>query len=90
MVIMKYQTNDHAQRQFVYFIAEICCKALKKLFKSVSVRKSNLKFCTVASIKDSHEITKKSNICYCDFKAAARLTRTLKEIGIFHVKKIKK
>ena len=31
---------------------------MKKLFKSVSVRKSNLKFCTVTFTKDSHQMTK--------------------------------
>ena len=35
---------------------------LKKLFQSVLVRKSNLKFCTKRSD------TKSSDICHCDFK----------------------
>ena len=31
---------------------------IKKFFKSVSLRQSNLKFCTVASTKDKHQIPK--------------------------------
>ena len=30
----------------------------KKLYKSVSIRKNNLKFCTVTSTKDTHQIPK--------------------------------
>ena len=46
--------NDNAQRQFVYFIVSICRNTLKRLFESVSIKKSNLKFRKVASNKDSH------------------------------------
>ena len=45
---------------------------LKKLFKSVSVRKCNLKFCTVASTKDSH-LTPKNQISV----AATSITKSI-------------
>ena len=41
MIIMK---NDNAQQKFVNFIVAICCINLKKLSKSFSVWKSNLKY----------------------------------------------
>ena len=46
MVIMKYQTVMLNDRLFFSL-----SQYLKKLFKSVSVKKSNLKFYTVASSK---------------------------------------
>ena len=53
--------NDNVQGQFLYFIVTICRK-------SVSIRKSNLKFCAVTSTKDTHRIPKKSDICPRVFK----------------------
>ena len=53
---------------------------LKKLFKSVSVRKCNLKFCTVASTKDSH-LTPKNHISV----AATSITKKH-----FHIKQTSK
>ena len=50
--------NDNGQWQFFCFIVTICCNTLKSFFKSVSVRKNNLKFCTFTSTKNSHGIHK--------------------------------
>ena len=51
MVVMKYPTITvclfHCRNLSQYF---------KKLYKLVSIRKSNLKFGTVTSTKDSHQI----------------------------------
>ena len=55
MIILKYGTimlNDSL------FHCSNSSQYLRKLFKSVSVRKSNLKFCTVTSTKNSHYIPK--------------------------------
>ena len=46
--------NDNAQRQLVYLIVGICHNTLKNLLKSVFVKKTRLKFSTVASTKDSY------------------------------------
>ena len=55
MIILKYGTimlNDSL------FHCSNSSQYLRKLFKSVSVRKSNLKFCTVTSTKNLHYIPK--------------------------------
>ena len=36
---------------------------LKKIPKSASIRKINLRFCIVTSTKDTHQIPKKPDIC---------------------------
>ena len=46
--------NDNAERQLVYLIVGICHNTLKNLLKSVFVKKTRLKFSTVASTKDSY------------------------------------
>ena len=46
--------NDNAQQQLVYLIVGICHNTLKNLLKSVFVKKTRLKFSTVASTKDSY------------------------------------
>ena len=50
MIILK---NDNAQ-QVCLFHCHNLLQHLKKLLKSVSVKKNNLKFWTVASTKDTH------------------------------------
>ena len=53
--------NNHVQQQFVYFIVAVCLNTLKRFVKSVSIRKSNLKFCTVTSTEETHQIPKNQN-----------------------------
>ena len=61
MIIMKHQTITLNDTLFI-FLAQFV-----KPSKSFSVRKSNVKFCSVASTKDTLN-TKKSDICCSDFK----------------------
>ena len=56
MIVMKYRTIM-INGSFLFHCYKLL-QYLKKLYEPVSVRKSNLKFCTVTSTKDSQQIPK--------------------------------
>ena len=53
MVIMKYWTVKFNDSLFILIVA-----IYRNTLQIVSIRKSNLKFCTITSTKDSHQIPK--------------------------------
>ena len=55
MVIMKYHTIKFSD---CFFHCRNLSQYFKKLYESVSMRKSNLKFGTVTSTKDTYQIPK--------------------------------
>ena len=54
---MKHRTIIF-NKNFFYFIFAICSNILKKIFKLVSMKNSNLKLCAVRFTKDTHQIPK--------------------------------
>ena len=56
MVIMKYWTVKFNDSLFSLFI--LIAAIYRNTLQIVSIRKSNLKFCTITSTKDSHQIPK--------------------------------